>query len=144
MRTGILLLMTAVFFAGCSKDDQEPHSPGNKTAKQLLTEKPWLITAAGFDDNENGLVDENENVLVECHSDNSYTFSMGGNGTISDGAVACTPAANADFTWKLINNDTELQLNAERYTILQLDETHLKIMTNIPWLNGDFLLVYEH
>ena len=143
MRKSILLLIAIAFLAGCSKDDNTPQVPDKKTAEELITGKPWLIIAAGFDDNENGMVDENENVLSACYADNAYTFTVGGSGSISDGADVCTPPANADFTWKLINNDTELQLNTERYVILQLDDNNFKLMTNIPWLNGDFLLVYE-
>jgi hypothetical protein len=63
MCTGIILLTGLMFFISCSKDNVN-EKPQQKSPAQLLTQKQWLLTRAGFDDNNNGVVDDGLSSLM--------------------------------------------------------------------------------
>ena len=141
MRTGIILLSGLMFFMSCSKDtvnEEEKKSPA-----QLLTQKQWLLTKAGFDANNNGLVDEGEDILDVCQRDNIYTFNVTGNGLITDNGVTCAPSGPLDFSWKFLNADKELQISFQKYFLKKLSENELVISPDLP-LNGTFILSFRH
>ena len=152
MRTVIILLTGLMFFISCSKenvkeDEQEllaQKSPGQKSPTQLLTKKPWLLTKAGFDDNNNGLVDDEENIIDVCQQDNIYTFNNSGSGSITDNGVTCSPPQPpSNFSWKLLNGNRVLEFNLQKYFIERLDEDELILSPDLP-LDQPFIFTYRH
>ena len=143
MRTGVILLTGLMFFISCSKDNdvnkEQPKSPA-----QLLTQKQWLLTRAGFNDNNNGLVDDGENIIDACQKDNIYTFSNTGSGSIIDnGEVCAPPTPPSEFSWKFLNGDKEVEIGFQKYFIKRLNENELMISPDLP-LNGTFIVAYRH
>ena len=143
MKAIFILTAGLIVLAGCRKDKDEA-PPAKKTNTQLLTQKQWILSAAGFDDNKNGNVDETENTLTECQRDNIYTFNANGTGNISDNILVCNEHVNATFSWKLLNNDQEIEINSQPYVILHITEDNLLMAYRVPWLTVDFLVGYHH
>ena len=141
MRTGVVLLTGLIFFVSCSKDTVNEEV--KKSPAQLLTQQQWLLTKAGFDANNNGLVDAGEDILDVCQKDNIYTFSTTGVGSITDNGVTCGPPNAPDFSWKFLNDDKELQISFQKYFIRKLNETDLVISPDLP-LDQPFILTYRH
>jgi hypothetical protein len=142
MRISKILLPVLVLVAiGCKKDKDQQEE---KTAVQLLTQKPWKLSIAGFDDNQNGALDPGENILTECQKDNVYVFNPNGTGSIDDVVLVCTPPVTTNFTWQLRNNDTKLEISFEEYTVDKLSENELVLRHAIPGLVSDFVLIYRH
>ncbi|HYE53228.1 MAG TPA: lipocalin family protein [Chitinophagaceae bacterium] len=136
MRTAVLLLISILLLSACRKSKHEI-----KSATQLLTQKPWLLSLAGFDDNNNGVVDASENTVSECQAGNIYTFNIAGTGTIEDTGTVCQPPASSTFTWQL--QGSVLSLSLQPSAVLQLDETTLSISPDLP-LETRFIMVYKH
>ena len=140
MKRKLISIATIVLLFACNKYDNIVG--GTKTVNELLTEKPWQIVGAGFDNNNNGIVDIGENQLTDCQKDNTYHFHQPGSGSISDNAVDCTPSGNLNFEWKLLNNDKEIEINLQKYFIVRITENELLLQTNTPQLTEEFLLSY--
>ena len=140
MRIIIFGILTLI--AGCTKE------PGTKidgkAAAGLLTQKEWLLTAHGIDDNNNGMIDENENLIQDCQKDNSYKFNPAGMGTYSDNAISCGGENQLEFSWKLLDNNKELEISFERLTILRLDEYYLILKPQSQGGVENYFLVYRH
>lgn len=140
MRIGILI-SGLILFISCSKDNVNEDE--KKSAAQLLTQQQWIISKAGFDDNNNGLVDAGEDILADCQRDDIYVFNSTGSGALKDNTIKCDPPTNPDFTWKFLNQNKELQISFQRYFIVKLNENELVISPDLP-LDGTFLLSYKH
>jgi Lipocalin-like domain len=133
----ILLLIAAV---SCKKQTAKPVEENDSF--MLLTKKAWILNAIGFDDNNNGIVDANENQLKDCESDNSYLFHPSGNGTFSDNAKACDIPGDNNFTWNLAG-DSVLSISHQKMFVLKLNETEMILQPDLPWLASKFLLSYR-
>ena len=143
MRTGIILLTGLMFFISC-RNDNVNEEPQQKSPAQLLTQKQWLLTKAGFDDNNNGVVDDGENIIDNCQKDNVYLFNGTGSGSITDNGETCAPpTAPSEFSWKFLNENKELEISFQKYFIKQLNENDLIISPDLP-LNRTFILAYRH
>ena len=135
----ISIAIVALLFA-CNKYDNIVG--GTKPVNELLTEKPWQIVGAGFDNNNNGIVDNSENQLTDCQKDNTYQLHPPGTGSIFDNAVDCTPSGNLNFEWRLVNDGKEIEINLQKYFIVRITENELLLRTDTPQLSEEFLLTY--
>lgn len=128
-----LLFFCFIFTVACKKDKQP------RTPTQILISRPWTLQGVGFDDNRNGLIDKEENILTECQQDNTHEFRFDGTGIIRDAGLSCdSPVHN--FKWKLVNNDKELDLEYYVAPIVHLSEREM-ILTNQYLVN--FRVVYK-
>jgi len=95
----------------------------------LLIEKSWKFAIYGLDEYNNGVIEETENNILDCESDDVYTFYANGGGVLKGGTNPCgmgeTPVIN--FNWRLENNCTELAILAAPKKINQLDENILEV-----------------
>jgi hypothetical protein len=137
-----IFLITAIAVAGtaCDKEDIVP----DKTAAELLTQKEWILTGHGFDSNSNNILDAGENVIENCQMDNSYLFRTDGTGSAFDNAVTCGAPVNSNFEWQLLNNNTELEIEFEKLSIIKINEQQLVLNPILPGLSVKYLLVYRH
>lgn len=133
-------IMLVFLFLGCEKDEKPDLI---KTPQDLLTQNTWTLNAVGFDDNQNGRLDEEENILEICQADNSYIFFPGGNGTFMENAISCG-TSDHDFSWKFMENESILEIEMEPYSIFHLDESELIISPDLPWLAADFVMILKH
>jgi len=117
-------LFLAFVFISCNKqNDIINRNTG------LLIEKSWKFEIYGLDENNNGTIEESENNMLACEADDVYTFYANGGGVFEGGMVPCSmgepPVIN--FTWRFVNNCTELAIFAAPEKINQLDENILEV-----------------
>ena len=126
-----VLCFTTLFFTNCDKND-DPPAPPPPTKTELITKSSWKFSSAkagGFDVTAQ---------IPACFKDNTITFVSTGTGTISEGAVACSPAAPATFTWSFQSSETQISLNTPLitggsglFTIVKLDAVNLVVSQNM-------------
>jgi hypothetical protein len=126
-----VLCFTTLFFSNCDKND-DPPAPPPPTKTELITKSSWKFSSAkagGFDVTAQ---------IPACFKDNTITFVATGTGTISEGAVACSPAAPATFTWSFQSSETQINLNTPLitggsglFTIVKLDAVNLVVSQNM-------------
>jgi len=120
----MLSLITSIAFISCSKE--------NKTLEQntkLLIENRWKFERYGLDENNNGLIEETENNMLSCETDDTYAFFANGNGFYEGGPVPCSldETTIINFNWRFENNCSELAIFASPEKISQLDENILEV-----------------
>jgi hypothetical protein len=138
----VVLIAMLALIVSCKKEKDSVAE--KKSAAQLLTQEEWILNAAGFDDNKNGVLEPAENSIQDCQKDNSYIFNMAGTGAALDNTVTCGGPVNNNFEWRLLNNDTELEIEFERILILRLNENELILNPVLPGLAINFMMVYRH
>ena len=127
-----VLCFTTLFFTNCDKND-DPPAPPTPTKTELITKSSWKFSSA-----KAGGIDVTAQIPA-CFKDNTITFvASGGTGTISEGAIACSPAAPATFTWSFQSSETQLNLNTPLitggsglFTIVKLDALNLVVSQNM-------------
>src|SRR5678809_1151949 len=78
----IVSLLLAIAFISCSKE--------NKILDRntrLLIEDRWVFERYGLDENNNGIVEEAENSMLPCETDDIYAFYANGNGFYEGGPM---------------------------------------------------------
>lgn len=123
------LLLTALI-TGCKKDDSpEPAAP---TKKDLIS-RQWIQTdlIATIGTLSESVYDSE---FADCEQDNIYFFKPDGTFTITENTSKCNPG-DPDLvtsgTWKLVENDTKIEIDpatedAEILDILELTATSFK------------------
>jgi hypothetical protein len=131
-----------VLLMSCEKD--RDNADEKKTATQLLTKKEWILTGAGFDDNNNGVLDPSENTIQDCQKDNSYIFKPTGTGSLHDNALSCGVPVNNNFNWRFLNNETQIEIVTEKLFVFRLNENEMILSPDLPNLTVDYILTYRH
>jgi len=117
-------LLSTFIFISCSKENS---SVSYKTT--LLTEKTWKFEIYGLDENNNGVIEETENDMQSCESDDVFTFNVNGSGFLAGGTTACSVGepATVNFNWSFFNNETELAIFAAPEKISIINDTILEV-----------------
>ena len=129
MKTIFLKLITISIFPTiiCASCNKENDILNRNTA--LLIDKSWKFEIYGLDENNDGVIEAAENNMLDCETDDVYSFYANGGGAFKGGSNPCsmgeTPVIN--FTWRLENNCTELAIFASPEKINQLDENILEV-----------------
>jgi hypothetical protein len=118
-------LFLSVILVSCSKKDNIT----TKSQTELLTQKSWKFEMYGLDENNNGVIEESENGMLACETDDVYTFNANGTGVYAGGALQCSigEPPTIDFGWTFSNNGTELAIFAAPEKINKLDENILEV-----------------
>ena len=137
------LIGVVVFCFACKKEITETAKP----AAQLLTQKEWILTSYGYDENKNGIIDPSEENIKDCEKDNSYAFKQDGSGNIFDNQLNCgNGISDHSFNWQFINNETGLDFVFGSMNILLLNENDFIIYQDTN--NGNhvlrFLIRFRH
>lgn len=117
-------LFSSIVCPSCNKDNEMLN---RKTG--LLIEKSWKFEIYGLDENNNGVIEASENNMLPCEADDFYTFFANGGGVFDAGTTPCglgEPAITS-FSWRFVNNGTELAIFAAPEKINQLDENILEV-----------------
>jgi hypothetical protein len=137
----LLYASTLIAISSCTKNNEK--SPTLSSA-ELLTAKPWKLLSYGFDDNKNGLVDNNENAIKECEADNTYIFNKDGSGVVQENSKICSGSdPSHSFIWALKNNDKVLDFYFGTANIEKLSTDSLYITDPNPD-PVKLLLIYGH
>jgi len=118
--------------------------PATFTIESDLTDQPWLLLSYGYDKNNNGEVESNEENIRDCDKDNTYTFKKDGSGIVNENAMICDGnKQREEFSWALAENDTTLDFYFATAHIVELSEKRLRI-TNAGNDPEKLMLVYGH
>ena len=122
--TLVISLVSAFVFMSCNK---ETDMLNRNTA--LLIEKSWKFEIYGLDENNNGIIEESENNMLSCETDDVFTFYANGGGIFEGGAIPCSIGESpvVSFNWRFENNGTELAVFASPEKINLLDENILEV-----------------
>lgn len=120
----LILFAAAISFAVFSCKDKEEDPPKNnnnntKTASQYLMQQRWKITNVMSGSTDFWLLAE------ACNKDNQYQFGASDSCTIFDMTTKCN-VSDADSTksfYKLINNNTQMILNAKLSNSITINDT---------------------
>ncbi|WP_336518373.1 hypothetical protein [Pollutibacter soli] len=134
----VIATAATIIVLSCDKEAQETNP------EKLLTQEAWILFAAGYDYNQNGVIDQNENILDFCQQDNRYHFLKNGTGTIAEGIHLCDPATHHTFNWKFENAESEIIINYQPFSISKLNNERLQLITKAPPLNSVFFTEYKH
>lgn len=95
----------------------------------FLVKEPWKFERHGPDENNNGIIEESENSMLACETDDIYTFYANCTGIFSAGTIACSAGepATINFEWRLLNHGTQLGVFAAAEMISRLDENILEV-----------------
>lgn len=117
-------VFSSIIFVSCSKQVNT-----SKSQTELLTQKSWKFEVYGLDENNNGIIEQSENGMLECETDDVYTFNANGTGVYAGGALQCSAGEppTIDFGWTFSNNGTELAIFAAPEKINKLDENVLEV-----------------
>ena len=120
-----LSLFATIFFVSCSKEAD--NTMDRQTS--LLIEKSWKFEMYGLDENNNGVIEESENNMLACETDDVFTFNANGTGAFHGGATPCSVGDPTviNFNWSFSNNGTELAIFAAPEKINKLDENILEV-----------------
>src|SRR4030095_2877880 len=123
-KLNILGLIPIISFISCSKENKIL----NRNTR-LLIENRWKFEKYGLDENNNGLIEESENIMLPCEADDTYAFFANGGGFYQGGSEPCSLGETTiiNFTWRFENNCTELAIFAAPEKISQLDENILEV-----------------
>jgi hypothetical protein len=133
----ILLAASLLIIATSCKKDEDKDEPTvkPKTKTELITRSAgWKLT----DMKINGV--SWMAFADECEKDDITKFTSDGKGTVSEGALVCEDSDAGPFTWKFVNNETQIELDGELGTIVELTDKTLRISSSADGMTGE--LVY--
>lgn len=124
------LFIIAFLLLQCNKND----TPAKPVSEQILGS--WAMKAYTYNPAYDILGNGNKvsdvfALLPACFIDDIYTFKTNGQGVEDEGGSKCDPMDDqtTPFVWTLKDNNTVLYVDllGEDYTIIQLDNTTLKL-----------------
>ena len=120
-----LAFITMIALSACKKEDTKPVTKSN-----FLTSGTWIVTDVVSDDDGDGTYETHDFPDFDpCYADNIYTFHSDGKWEMNEGASKCDPGdPQSDIAlWQLINNEKDIILGTDTYSIVELSSTILKV-----------------
>jgi hypothetical protein len=142
IKSFIVCALATITLFSCKKDrKQNQDIPG---AEALLAEKPWKLLSYGYDDNRDGLVNDNEESIKDCEKDNIAIFNIGGTGMVIENTRICEGhEKTSPFTWSLTTNNTVLDFQYGIAAIVKLTKDSL-IITDTGSGSTKLVVIYSH
>ena len=118
----LLFLVSCFLFSSCLKKDVSRNTG-------FLIQHSWRFEAYGPDENNNGIIEESENIMMPCEEDDRFTFMVSGSGFFERNKLSCSMAEPdiINFIWSFHNNETELAIFAAPEKISRLDDNILEV-----------------
>ncbi len=137
----LAFLLASLFLVfSCKKDEFS-----SKTNTQLITQSSWTFQSAFVGSTD---VSNQDPPFKACRKDNIITFTAAGGGTVTEGAIACSPPEPITFTWSFTNGETILHMNTPLYpgtgndfTVIFIGETSLVLQASYTPPVGPTLLI---
>ncbi|MEO6610970.1 MAG: lipocalin family protein [Chitinophagaceae bacterium] len=140
----LLAFLTASLFLLISSCDKKDDAPA-KTKTQLVTQSSWIFQSAFWGSTD---VSNQDPPFKTCRKDNIITFTSAGGGTVTEGAIACSPPEPITFTWSFTNGETILHVNTPLYpgtgndfTVISISETLLVLQASYTPTVGPTILI---
>lgn len=135
-----MLPMVLWMITACKKEKEIVE----KSPVQLLTEKEWILFSIGFDDNKNGVIDINEEMIKDCERDNTIKFISDGRGHFLDKGITCSGPIESNFNWEFINNHTGIEIETSIVSVLKLDENEFIYTPELEGVTTKLIIHYRH
>ena len=135
-----MLPMVLWMITACKKEKEIVE----KSPVQLLTGKEWILFSIGFDDNSNGVIDNNEELIKDCEKDNTIKFTSNGQGFFNDKGINCGGPLENNFNWVFIDNNTSIEIEGAIISILKLDENEFIYTPKLEGVNPKLIIHYRH
>lgn len=118
----LVSIFVLVLFSSCIKEDMSRNAA-------LLIQHSWKFDSYGLDENNDGIIDASENIMMPCEVDDRFTFMINGAGFFERNEFSCSPGEPdiINFNWSLSNDETELAIFAAPEKINRLDENVLEV-----------------
>jgi len=126
--------------AACKKDKEI----AQKSPAQLLTDKEWMLFSIGYDSNNNGMIDNNEEMIKDCEKDNTIRFVSDGRAFFVDKGINCAGPLENNFNWEFINNYTGIEIEEAVVTILKLDENDFIYTPKLEGVTPNLIIHFRH
>lgn len=130
MKKLFVFLLLVIASGACKKDDEA--APVTKT--NFLTTGTWVLSAVTSDEDGDGTYETNDFVdFLDCYKDNFYTFHPNGSWEMNEGPSKCDPGdpQTESSTWQLTDNDSNIQLAYDTYSVQQLTNSTLQIKLSL-------------
>jgi hypothetical protein len=137
----ILFALVLITLVSCEK---HTNKPDEKKLEALLTNGKWLLVAYGYDDNKNGIVDADENLIMDCQKDNTTEYRSNGTGVSLENQSACISDPVTEFEWKFIDNEKAIEIQFQRLDIKTLTDTDLQFIIQVPYISPALITVYKN
>jgi hypothetical protein len=115
-----LLVLTLIYFVSCTKDDDKQSPNPN-----LLTSGKWYVESILYDPpidflNNGVFVTDVFPFYEPCEKDDFFEFVLPSTLHVNRGATKCWPTEDQiDYgTWKLLNNDSQVEISDGIETVL--------------------------
>ena len=115
-----------------------------KSPSQLLTDNEWILFSIGFDVNNNGVIDNSEELIKDCEKDNTIKFVSDGRGFFLDKGITCGGLLENNFYWKFVDNNTGIEIEAFTISIMKLDENEFIYTPKLEGLTPILIIHYRH
>jgi hypothetical protein len=127
---GIVLMV----FNGCRKDSDDAVSPASPTTTQMLTEKPWRLTASTISPAMMGMTDL-FSMMPSCELDNTLKFNSDASKSLvqDEGATKCNSMdpQQVSGSWQLNIAETEVVVNlnsqSDTYALQSISTSSLRV-----------------
>ena len=118
----LVTLLLFVLFTSCLKEDMSRNTA-------FLVQRSWKFDVYGLDENNNGIIEQSENSMLPCETDDRFTFMVSGSGFFERNKMSCALLEPdvINFTWSFSNNETELAIFASPEKINRLDNNILEV-----------------
>jgi len=138
----ILSALTVIALFSCKKDRKQPQDLAGAT--EMLATKPWKLLSYGYDENKDGIVNNNEESIRDCEKDNTAIFNIEGSGMVMENVKICEGhEETSPFKWSLTNNNTELDFQYGIASIVKLSRDSL-IITDTGSGATKLVVKYSH
>lgn len=118
----LICVLLFVLFSSCLKEDISRNTV-------FLVQHSWRFDVYGLDENNNGIIEESENIMMPCEEDDRFTFMVSGSGFFERDKLSCSLSEPdiINFSWSFYNNETELAIFAAPERISRLDDNILEV-----------------
>lgn len=142
MHTKIFTALLAAAFLLISSCKKEEDKQVSKT--DLLTSGQWRMTAYTLsppvDLDGDGVADADGLAAFDaCDRDNLFIFQRDGTLVLDAGPTKCNSIdpQSENTTWAFVNNETEIVIDGDRATILELTGSRFRVSVGVGSSTGD-------
>jgi hypothetical protein len=148
MKPVALILLCLTVFAACKKDENAPATPVAPTRTQLLTSKPWTLTASTVSPAMMGMTNM-YSMMSACETDNTLKFNSDASKTLvqDEGATKCTTTdpQSISGSWNMNSGETQvttmLNGSSDTYTLIQLTSSTLSASYTMDYMGVTYTIV---
>lgn len=127
-----------LLLSACEKEDKQT------SRTDLLTNGQWRMTSytlsPPYDLDGDGTADaDGLATFADCDRDDLFIFKKDGTLVLDEGPTKCNPIdpQTENTTWAFVNNETEVVIDGERATIVELTASQFRVSVNVGGSTGN-------